>query len=210
MANSKNIFVPLRAAGVFISLLATPSAADQALYDSPPPADAVFVRWLEPQGQSTGTEIWGHPISDDIGTGYAAISARLLRQGEPGGYYSVIAQKDGVAQVISEPARSDRSKVHLFLVSCGGDAVELVVPGPAGSDTVTSVIGPLTSQGAAARAVNPVATPLAVVQRGGESGEQSEIARFEVVLTRGQNLTFYACDGQARMIENQMSGHVAG
>ena len=118
----------------------------------------------------------------------------------------MIKTQDGATQVIAEPARADRSKVHLFLMRCGEDAVELVVPTGAGTPNVTSVIGPLKTPGAAGRAVNPVATPLAVI----ESASQKEIARFEVTLARGQNLTFYACDGQARMIENQISRHVAG
>ncbi len=205
MAISSYFCVPLRVAGVLATLVTTPSAADESLYDSPPPVDAIFVRWLEPQAHQTGAEIWGHSVSTDIGTDYTAISAATLGQGEPGGFYSVI-RADGGAQVIAEPARADRAKVHLFLVSCGGRAVALVVPGRAGSTKVTPVIGPLDALGAAGRAVNPVATPLAVI----ESANQVELARFDLTLARGKNLTFYVCDGQVRMIENQISRHVAG
>lgn len=185
----------------FSFLAALPAAAQEALYDAPPPPDAVFVRWLG-GGHSGGSHSFqgaGLPDGTVKPGAYAAISAALLDGAQAGDFFTVLSPSGGSPVVVAEPPRPDRAKVHLLLISCEADPVVLEVPG-----RDLTVIAATPAFTAASRAVNPVATPLAV--RNTVTGDV--LGRFDVQLSRGRNLTFLACGGTAALVEHRFHGIV--
>lgn len=177
-----------------LTLMSTsPAAAQDALYDAPPPADAVFIRWLDGAADSPAARnVFGRQIPADMaGVPYAAISAALLDGATPGAHYAVMLDAAGAPQVVTEPVRTDRAKVHVFLASCDG-AAALVV-----ADAGMQVVAVDAAGTMASRAVNPVAATLEV-----QGADGTALGRFDVALRRGQNVTFTACGGSARMTEN--------
>jgi hypothetical protein len=176
------------------------TAAQDALYEAPPPPDAVFVRWLGelPEGQAgyrfKGADL---PPGEVRPQAYAAVSAALLEDAQPGSFYTVLTPPGGAPRLVPEPDRSDRSKVHLLLISCEKEPVSLVAP-----DLALEVIGPVSAYSAAGRAVNPVAAVLNVRN----SAKGTDLGRFDLRLTRGRNLTFLACGGTAALVEHSFHG----
>lgn len=188
-----------RAHGAMFALmlaLGLPSSApaQEALYAAPPPADAVFVRWLgDAADHDAARAVMGHTFSAKAaGPAYAAISVAHLQDAVEGGHYAVTVDSAGVPHVIAEPARTDRAKVHLFLASCDASPVKLVLAGQ-GVD-VAALDAPHSM---AVRAVNPVAASLAVATADG-----AVLGQFDVTLSRGQDITFFACNGAAQIVEN--------
>jgi hypothetical protein len=171
-------------------------ADDAALYDEAAPADAVFLRVLsdtgEPQRQ---VEFAGVQLSlgADLLDTYVAISAAHLTGVAAGDYYSIAAGPLG-PWAIEEPARETAAKVHLVLVNAGPEPVRLIAPSQG-----LEVVARLEPGEAASRAVNPVEITLAVER----IRDRAVLGRFDVRLSRGQNLTFVAAGASARVIENR-------
>lgn len=165
-------------------------AGEEALYDTLPPKDAVFIRFLgEPDTKLTvfGSRI---PYDPEYGTSYIALSQAELAEPPEGLFHSVLP--DGKT-VISEPDRSDRSKVHLFIVNASDGPVRLTV-----SDGGPEVIAPVQSAAAASRSVNPVSAQLSMER----VSDEQVLSDFDLRLRRGQNLTFLATADGGSLIEN--------
>lgn len=184
------------ALGVFLSSAATGLAADNTLYDAPPPEDAAFLRWIEP---GPAPEIYGIAALGAEGDVFHPVSAAATSGAQPGVYYTAARDAGGAVVVIEEPARPDRSKVQLTLVNLADAPVRLEVAEPA-----MVVVAETETGAAAARAVNPVAVTLAVVTADG-----ADLGRFEVSLRRGQNVTFVARPDGAQLIENRFGPTLA-
>jgi alginate O-acetyltransferase complex protein AlgF len=159
-----------------------PLAQDTGLYGEAIPADAAFVRWID-GAVSLDRAAFGYDFSEtEIPSAtYVAVSAAMLTGAASGGYYTVIENAAGDVEIVQEPSRDDASKVHLFLLNGGAEAVTLNVA-EAGSE----VIGATDAMDANARAVNPVTATLAVQQ----AVTNTVLAKFDVALRRGQNMTF--------------------
>lgn len=170
-------------------------AADNALYDTPPPDDAAFVRWV---GLGFQHPVLGIAPATHIADVYRPVSASATNGAQPGTFYTAATGPDGQVILIEEPGREDRSKVHLFLVNLGSAPVHVEVTG---QDMV--VIDDTATGSAGSRAVNPVSASLAVVTENGET-----LGSFDVSLRRGQNLTFVALDDGARLIENSFGPNI--
>ena len=163
---------------------------EDGLYGAPVPSDAVFIRRFGgldgPQTIFERTFPEG-ALPDGV---YVAISASALEGAEPGAHYSVLQTTGEDFELISEPARNDPTKVHLFLLN-GGEAPARLSVASGGPMVIDDTIsGEIDS-----RAVNPVSVSLRV-----EAG--ALVQDFEVVLRRGQNITFLVADGEIRLIEN--------
>jgi hypothetical protein len=126
-----------------------------------------------------------------------AISAAALPEPhndiEAGRYYS-LTSSPSAPRLIREPARETAAKVHLILLNTGPAPVRLILPGAG-----TEVIAPLPAGSAASRAVNPVRATVAVER----VSDGQILGRFDLTLTRGQNLTFVVEDDSARLLENR-------
>jgi hypothetical protein len=109
---------------------------------------------------------------------------------------SVLQAKDGVQSIIIEGPRTRQSKVALLLVNGTEKQLELRL-----ADGSALVIENVSPKSAGQRGVNPVAIALGVF----ESGATQPIATFDVVLRRGQNVSFVADQTGVRMIENQFA-----
>ena len=183
--------------GLALAACATTALGDDsALYAEALPDDAVFVRALSPDGPDALAVALGgrtlHLDPNEAGA-YSAVSAAHLDGIRPGSFFSVVSTHDGTDLLISEPPRKARDKVHLILINAGADPVRLVVP-----DHAMEVVAPVKHGEAGSRPVNPVAAKLAVER----VSDAVVLAEFDLRLSRGQNLTFFARDGDAQLIEN--------
>lgn len=171
------------------------NAADNTLYDTPPPDDAAFIRWV---GLGSQHPVLGIAPATHIADVYRPVSAAATNGAQPGIFYTVAKGPNGQALLIEEPGREDRSKVHLFLVNLGSYPVRLSV-----TDQDMVVIDDTATGTAGSRAVNPVSVSLSLV-----AGDGRTLDSFDVSLRRGQNLTFVARDDGARLIENSFGPNI--
>ncbi|MGR3634752.1 MAG: alginate O-acetyltransferase AlgF [Shimia sp.] len=183
---------------VAVSTLPSPVwAADNELYDDPPPEDAAFVRWIEAE---TPPEILGILMPEEPGDVYYPVSAALTDGGRAGSFYTAAVDATGNVHVIREPDREDRSKVLLTLLNLSDQHTRLVL-----SDQNIDVVGDTDTNSAGGRTVNPVAATLSVVTSTG-----AVLGRFDVQLRRGQNVTFVARPDGADLIENRFGPNIGG
>lgn len=172
-------------------------AADNELYDDPPPKDAAFVRWIEAE---TPPEILGILMPEEPGDAYYPVSAALTDGARAGAFYTAAADATGNVYVIREPDRVDRSKVHLTLINLSGDHARLVLV-----EQNIDVIGNTDVNSASGRTVNPVAVSLSVMTASG-----AVLGVFDLQLRRGQNITFVARPDGADLIENRFGPNIGG
>lgn len=172
-------------------------AADNELYDAPPPADAAFVRWV---GLGNQHPVFGVAPVEHIMDAYRPVSASATNGAQPGGFYTVAKSSDGQIMVIKEPDRRDKSKVQLLLLNLGEAPAQLVV-----TDQDMVVIGDTVTGRAGSQMVNPVAASLTV-----RANDGRELGTFDVSLRRGQNLTFVAYNETVRLIENSYGPNLGG
>ncbi|MBO9475746.1 alginate O-acetyltransferase AlgF [Shimia sp. R10_1] len=172
-------------------------AADNELYDAPPPDDAAFIRWIEPDH---APEVLGVRSLGAAGDVFHPVSAAKTDGAQAGVYYTVARDALGQVVVIEEPKRVDRSKVLLTLVNLSESPVRLIVP-----DQHVEVVGSTPPNTAGGRAVNPVTASVAVW-----SERSGVLGRFELQLRRGQNVTLVARPESAELIENQFGANLGG
>ena len=132
-------------------------------------------------------------MNADNANAYIPVSSAGLN-GVSAGSYITVLHNSGVAKTITEAARDNKSKVHLFLVNGTTDALELRL-----ADGSVPVIEDVTSMASGARAVNPVKIALGVFQEGADT----PIAVFDVTMKRGHNLSFVADAEGVQLIENR-------
>lgn len=165
-------------------------AADNTLYDAPPPDDAAYLRWIE---SGDAPEILGVRGLGPDGAVFHPVSAAATDGAEAGRFYTAARDASGAVQVLAEPERQDRSKVHLTLLNMGEAPAQLVVDG---QDLM--VIGATPVNAAASRAVNPVNVTLQLITDNG-----TVLGHFDLALRRGQDLTFVARADKAELVENR-------
>lgn len=161
---------------------------EDALYGVPLPRDAVFVRTLVdcPTPQTLfGRSLTAADLPLDT---YVALSAASLDEALPGRYYSLL---NCDTPIILEPERNDPTKVYVILINGSDDPARLMLEG-----REVEIIGSTPAGRAAARGVNPAQASVRL-----EAGELH--ARFDLSLSRGQDLTFMVVNAHARLIENR-------
>ena len=177
------------------SLASQAAALDNSLYAEAAPDDAVFVRFL---GFDNGAapEFGGKSfvVGEEDTTAYIPVSSAMLQDVPAGLFATVFRGEDGQNTTIVEGPRDVTSKVHLFLVNASDRALDLRL-----ADNSATVIDAVQTGSAAQRGVNPVAVTLGVF----EDGTDTPLARFDVTLKRGQNISFIADLTGIRMIENR-------
>lgn len=174
---------------------ASARAADNELYDTPPPDDAAFIRWLEPGPNQAAFGVL--PIQHN-GHAYHPVSAAQTTGAISGQFYTSATDAHGAQVVIAEPERPDRSKVHLILLNLSASVVRLAL-----ADSDVEVISKTSANEASARAVNPVSATLNV-----EDGNGQILGVFDVNLRRGQNLTFVVRPEGAELLENHFGPNI--
>lgn len=185
-------------AAILISLASSGAAmADEALYDSPPPADAAFVRWLTPEAKFAD---FGVAPSTRIEDAFHPVSAGRTTGAEPGLFYTVAQNAEGARIVVQEPERAEPTRVLLTLMNLSASPVRLVL-----ANQNVEIIGATDVDQAAGRAVNPVSATVSVVTASGVT-----LGTFEVRLRRGQNITFIARPDSAQLIENHFGPNLEG
>ncbi|GAA6179955.1 MULTISPECIES: alginate O-acetyltransferase AlgF [unclassified Shimia] len=172
-------------------------AADNELYDTPPPDDAAFIRWIE---DDVAPEILGVRSLGKEGDVFHPVSAALSDGARAGAYYTAAVDASGHVVLIEEPARSDKSKVLVTLVNLSDASVRLVL-----TEQNVDVIGTTEKNQSGGRAVNPAAATLSVV-----AGQGDVLGTFDVQLRRGQNVTFVARPEQVELIENRFGSNLEG
>ena len=190
------LIATLGAACVLITAGMRMSHADEALYDEVPPEDAVFIRAFFDEADAH--EIGSLPASvvariAENNAIYASLSAGEFSFAEPGRFYAIIADPVGGLHLVPEPARADRSKVHVILLNATGEDVRLTAP-----DHGMEVIAPTAPLSAAGRAVNPIEVALAVE----DAVTGAVIETLDLRLRRGQNLTILVGPKGVDLIEN--------
>ncbi|MEM1428334.1 MAG: hypothetical protein AAGG09_02640 [Pseudomonadota bacterium] len=169
---------------------ATAPAANEALYDAPPPPDAVFVRWLDGDGTPAALGPVLAPVAG-AESEFGHVSASETRGIAPGAHLSVVRATDGTPVLIQEPARDAVGQVHLILVNAADGPVDLVVA-EAGA-VVLADVAPFTSE---VRAVNPVSADL-VVQ---DTRSGNALGHAALHLQRGQDVTLFVSPAGLRVI----------
>ncbi len=172
-------------------------AADNELYDDPPPEDAVFIRWIE---EAPAPDLFGTSLPMETSDVFHPVSAALTTGTQVGSFYTAAVDATGHLAVIREPDREDRSKVLLTLLNLSDDHARLVL-----SDQNIDVIGATDINSAGGRTVNPVTATLSVVTSSG-----AVLGSFDVQLRRGQNITFVARPDGADLIENRFGPNIGG
>ncbi len=177
------------------SLASQAAALDNSLYAEAAPDDAVFVRFLGFDSDAA-PEFGGKSfvVSEEDATAYIPVSSTLLQDVPAGLFATVFRGDDGQITTIIEGPRDVSSKVHLFLVNASHRALDLRL-----ADNSATVIDAVQTGSAAQRGVNPVAVTLGLF----EDGTDTPLAKFDVALKRGQNISFIADQTGIRMIENR-------
>ena len=184
-------------AALILALPTAGGAADNELYDDPPPKDAVFVRWIE---DKSAPKILGISMPSDHGDAFHPVSAAQTENATRGAFYTAAIDASGHLAIIEEPARRDKTKVLLTLLNLSSKPAHLVL-----TDQNVEVIDSVAVNEAGARAVNPVSATLSVVSSTG-----AVLGIFDVQLRRGQNITFVARPDGAALIENQFGPNIEG
>lgn len=172
-------------------------AADNELYDEPPPDDAAFLRWIE-AGQAP--DVLGVSALGTEGDLFHPVSAANTAGAAAGVFYTAARDASGDVVVIEEPSRNDRSKVLLTLLNLAGEPVRLVLV-----EQDVEVVGATDVNAAGGRSVNPVSVSLSVMTASGDA-----LGTFDVQLRRGQNVTFVARPDGAELIENRFGPNLEG
>ncbi len=186
---------PVAAAVAACVMAATAVFADTdeaALYAPELPSDAIFLRWVDTDVPLPALGLPHQPVAGQ--EAYRPLSARHLSGAEPGAFYSVLAGPEGTARLVEEPARGQKSKVHLILLNASGQPVRLVL-----ADAGHEVIQQTNAFASGGRMVNPVSARLAVL-----ADDDSPLGEVAVRLRRGQNVTVLVTDEGVRLIENQI------
>ncbi len=168
-------------------------AEDAGLYADAAPDDAAFVRFFGFPADSTA-QFGGRVFETGESNAYVAISASQLNGVAPGSYTSVVFDEEGPMATISEPLRTDRSKVHLFVVNASAHVMSLKT-----SDGGIPVVKNVAPGMSVSRAVNPVKAALALFVQ----DEDTPIAAFDLVLRRGQNVSFVVTGSDVQLVEHQ-------
>jgi alginate O-acetyltransferase complex protein AlgF len=193
----KNISLLAKLLATFLLTTNPVFADDDSLYAEALPNDVSFLRFLGFDGQSSAIFAgFKFDLSADVADKYIPVSAAQLSGVDAGTYTTILRTEDGTFQTIGESARSRQSKVTLFLVNGTDAALELRLVDD--SIAVIEDVGPATS---ALREVNPVAINLGVFKR----GQCTPLATFDIILQRGQNISFIADETGVRLIENEFA-----
>lgn len=180
------------AAASLIGLTPASVSANTALYEVPPPDDAVFVRWLNTSATPRALGVDVAPARAAPGE-FGHFPASASDTASAGAHFSVVADADGHAHLVEEPVRDALGKVHLLLINATDVPVRMVVA--EGGPEVIPATDPLTS---GMRAVNPVTATLAIVNA--ISGD--EIGTATLVLRRGQDVTLLVTSRNVEVIED--------
>ena len=173
------------------------AANDTSLYADAAPEDASFVRFVGFQDQ-TSAEFAGKvfELGRDVHEAYVPVSSAKLQNVEAGSFLTVVKGQGGETTVIAEDKRSNRAKIALVLVNATDRVLDLRL-----ADGSTPVIQDVASMTSGLRAVNPVQISLGVF----DDADGSLLARFDVSMKRGQNLTFLADETGVRLVENRFA-----
>lgn len=188
------MFISAVFTGVF---LAAPllHANEAALYPDPPPKDASFVRFLGFEADEIARFAGKHfKLKHEDQQAYLPVSASALDDIPAGAFYTVVKRPGGATSVIAEPPRGDATQVYLLVVNASEQALDLKL-----ADGSVPVILDVASMTSRLRPVNPVKIGLGVFI----ANSSDLLARFDVALRRGQNLTFFVDDNGVRLIENR-------
>lgn len=188
---TRTTFLSIAAASL-IGLASAPVSANTALYDAPPPDDAVFVRWLNTSATPAALGVDLAP-TDAAPAEFGHFPASASDAVSAGAHFSVVANAVGTAHLVEEPARDALGKVHLVLVNAADVPVRVMVAD--GGPEVIAATAPLTS---GLRAVNPVAATLTVenVETGAVMGTAA------LALQRGQDVTILVTSESVEVIED--------
>lgn len=170
-------------------------ANEAALYPDPPPKDASFVRFLGFEADENASFAGKYfKLRYEDRQAYLPVSSAALNNIPAGSFYTVVKGPDGTTFVIAEPPRGDATQVYLLVVNGSEHALDLKL-----ADGSVPVILNVASMTSRLRPVNPVKIGLGVFI----ANRLDPLARFDVALRRGQNLTFYADENGVRLIENR-------
>lgn len=170
-------------------------ANDEALYAAAPPSDASFVRFIgfetDEVVRFSGKDFTMKPGEEEA---YVPVSSAQLEGVVEGAFYSLLKKADDAIITILEDPRDDPTKVILTLLNGYEQPLTLGV-----ADGSMIVIPSTNASSSSQRAVNPIKIELGVFKEQG----QKPIARFDVGLRRGQNITFFADASGVRIIEDR-------
>ncbi|KAB7610143.1 hypothetical protein F9L33_14710 [Amylibacter sp. SFDW26] len=194
----KNIMITI----CCVLTLVTPFKAlanDEALYAAAPPSDASFVRFIGFDADEA-VQFAGKAFrmrADEAGA-YVPVSSSRLDNVPMGSFYSLLKKADSSVVVIQEEAPGDPAKVTLTLLNGSDQPLTLGV-----ADGSMNVISNIATSSSGQRAVNPIAIELGVFN----AKDKSLMAKFDVALRRGQNVTFFADASGVRMIEDRFGAN---
>lgn len=193
----KNLSLLVKFLATFLFTTNPVFADENSLYAEALPNNVSFVRFVGFGGQGSAPFAgFEFELNADVADKYIPVSASQLSGIDAGTYTSILRTADGTFQTIDEPARSRQSKVTLFLVNGTEVALELRLAD--GSVVVIESVEPTTS---ALREVNPVVIDLGVFKK----GQDTPLATFDVVLQRGQNISFIADQNGVRLVKNEFA-----
>ena len=185
---------------IFMLFLPTTLCAnDEALYATAPPADASFVRFI---GFDTGETVQFSGRNFTMKSGeadtYVPVSSAQLNNIPTGSFYSLLKKTDGSIIAVQEGSRDDPTKVVLTLLNGQNRVLTLGV-----ADGSIDVISDIDASSSGQRAVNPIRIEFGVFNK----QDPNPMARFDVALRRGQNITFFADPSGVRIIEDRFGAN---
>ncbi|MGO4853004.1 hypothetical protein ACEN2S_09275 [Phaeovulum sp. W22_SRMD_FR3] len=154
-------------------------AQDEALYDAPPPPDAVFVRFL---GMETAAPVTWHGV--DVPLEILKTQDYLVFHGpqvamDPGQFATVIGAAGGASVDLIEGERK-AEKVRISVVNLSGRSVDLKAVGK----KVVPIVADVAAGGMGERLVNPISVVLQTFDKGKPLGEE-----YKIDLRRGEDPT---------------------
>jgi len=174
-------------------------ANDEVLYSTAPPVDASFVRFI---GFETGEVIQfsgkDFTMKSDEADAYVPVSSAELDGIPTGSFYSLLKNSNGSIVTIQEGSRDHPTKVVLTLLNGSDQVLSLGV-----ADGSMEVISGIDASSSGQRAVNPIKIELGVFNK----QDPNPMARFDVALRRGQNITFFADHSGVRVIEDRFGAN---
>ena len=129
---------------------------------------------------------------------YVPVSSAQLNNIPTGSFHSLLKKTDGSIVAIEEGSRDHPTKVVLTLLNGHEHVLTLGV-----ADGSVDVISDINASSSGQRAVNPIRIELGVFNK----RDPNPIARFDVALRRGQNITFFADPNGVRLIEDRFGAN---
>lgn len=193
-------YITLICSCFFLANSSVAFTTDETLYAAPSPNDASFIRFIG--FERDDVVVFADKeftMKKGEADSFLPVSSALLADILEGSFYSLVKKTDGTVISILEARRDDPTKVGLTLLNGDVQSLRLGL-----TDASVTVVSDVEVSRSGHSLVNPIQIEFGVFNQ----IDQDPIARFDVALRRGQNITFFADVSGVRMIEDRFGATV--